>query len=224
MKTSQHLIVSGSIFTLILILWPLLMAIAQPEGSIEDELYWITQNITLQKLKFFFALLISPALIYLMLSQVLHVPKVDKISMRSAMIFLAVYTTLVTISYSSQMILLPALLESGMTHEAKIWYFDSPYSIPYFINQTGYFFWALAAIVLFFRFRVYSGMIRYFSLIYTASAFLSIIAFLGLVMNIGWMKLMTFPSGLLLLPVGIMSVVWGVKEGKQRESQKTHPK
>jgi hypothetical protein len=214
MKSSQHLIVSGSIFTLILILWPLLMAIAQPEGSIEDELHWITQHLTLHKLKFFFALLISPALIYLMLSQVLHVPKVDKISMRSAMIFLAVYAALVAISYSSQMILLPALLEAGMMHEAKIWYFETSYSIPYFINQSGYFFWAIAAIVLFFRFRSHLGMIRYFSLIYSVSAVLSIIAFLGLVADIGWMKLMTFPSGLLLLPVGVLSVVWGVRENR----------
>ncbi len=216
MKTSKHLIVSGSIFTLILILWPLLMAIGQPEGQPEDELLWIAENLTLHKLKFFFALLISPALIYLMLTQVLHVPKVDKISMRSAMIFLAVYATLATISYSSQLILLPALIEAGLIQEAKIWYFETPYSVPYFINQTGYFFWAIAASVLFFRFRMHPGIIRYFSLIYTVSAVLSIIAFLGLVMDIGWMKLMTFPSGLLLLPVGIMSVVWGIRENRSR--------
>jgi hypothetical protein len=216
MKSSQHLIYSGIAFTLILTLWPLLMAISQPEGSLEDELHWITQNLTQHKIKFFFALLISPALVYMMLSQVLHVPKVDKISMRSAMIFLAVYATLVTISYSSQLILLPALIEAELINEAKIWYFETPYSVPYFINQSGYFFWAIAASVLFFRFRMHHGMIRYFSLLYTVSAVLSIIAFLGLVMDIGWMKLMTFPSGLLLLPVGIMSVIWGIRENRSR--------
>jgi hypothetical protein len=213
MKTNQHLIISGMLFTVILILWPLLMAIAQPEGSTEEELRWILQHLTLHKFKFFLAMLISPALIYMMLTQVLHVPKVDKISMRSAMIFLAVYATLVTISYASQAILLPTLLEAGFLHEAKFWYFESSYSITYFINQTGYFFWAIAAIVLFFRFRVQFGMVRYLSLIYTTSAVLSVIAFVGLIMDIEWMKLMTFPSGMLLLPVGVMSAVWGVKEG-----------
>jgi hypothetical protein len=214
MKTKQHLIISGILFTVILILWPLLMAIAQPEGSTEEELRWVLQHLSLHRIKFFLAMLISPALIYMMLTQVLHVPKVDKISMRSAMIFLSVYAALVSTSYASQAILLPALLEAGLMQEAKIWYFEPPYSIPYFINQTGYFFWAIAAIVLFFRFRMQSGTIRYLSVIYTTSAVLSIIAFVGLVVNIEWMKLMTFPSGMLLLPVGTMSVIWGVRESR----------
>jgi len=43
-EPKNHLIISGIIFTLILILWPLLMAISQPSGTFEEQLRWVAEN------------------------------------------------------------------------------------------------------------------------------------------------------------------------------------
>ena len=79
----------------------------------------------------------------------------------------------------------------------------------------GYCFWGIAAIALFFgTFRVprLSGLIAAF---YILSAILSMFAFAGLLFESQAFMRLTMPSGLVLLPVGVLTVVWGV--------QKDHP-
>jgi len=127
-------------------------------------------------------------------------------------VFLTVYVALNCISYGSQVVLVPKLLASGMYDQLTLWYFGSEVSIAYFLNQTGYFFWAIGTLVLFSRFVTQKGMIRYISILYVVSAVLSIVAFVGLVINNSTLNSMTFPSGLLLLPVGAMTVVWGLRD------------
>jgi hypothetical protein len=211
MKTNKHLIISGIIFLIILAIWPLLMAISQPSGTLEEQLKWVAENTNHMKWQFFLALLISPAIIYLMVAQLTIAGIADKVLLRLGMIFLAVYAALNCISYGSQVVLVPKLLEAGMYDQLALWYFGSEVSIAYFLNQTGYFFWAIGTLVLFSRFITQKGMIRYISILYVVSAVLSIVAFVGLILDNAALNSMTFPSGLLLLPVGIMTVVWGVK-------------
>jgi len=55
-------------------------------------------------------------------------------------------------------------------------------------------------------------MIRYLTLIYILSAVLSIVAFAGLRIDNMSLNSMTLYSGLVLIPVGIMTTVWGIKE------------
>jgi hypothetical protein len=210
-KPNNHLIISGIIFTLILILWPMLMAISQPSGTLEEQLRWVAENTNHMKWQFSLALLISPAIIYLMTAQLAAAGIADKVLLRLGMIFLAVYVALNCVSYGSQVVLVPRLLASGMYDQLTLWYFGSEVSIAYFLNQTGYFFWAIGTLALFPRFITQKGMIRYISILYVVSAVLSIVAFFGLVLNNTAMNSMTFPSGLLLLPVGVMTVIWGVK-------------
>lgn len=210
-KPNNHLIISGIIFTLILVLWPLLMAISQPSGTLEEQLRWVAENTNHMKWQFFLALLISPALIYLMAAQLTAANIADKVLLRLGMIFLTVYVALNCISYGSQLVVIPKLLEAGMYDQLGLWYFGSEVSVAYFLNQMGYFFWAVGTLVLFSCFVLQKGVIRYISILYVVSAVLSIVAFLGLVLNSAAMNSMTFPSGLLLLPVGVMTVIWGVK-------------
>ena len=217
-ETNNHLISSGVIFTLILILWPILMAISQPSGTLEEQLKWVADNTNHMKWQFILAMLISPAIIYLMAAQLTIANIGDKVLLRMGMIIMAVYAALNCISYGSQVVLVPKLLEAGMLDQLALWYFGSEVSIAYFLNQTGYFFWAIGTLVLFSGFLSQKGMIRYISILYVFSAVLSIVAFVGLALNNAAMNSMTFPSGLLLLPVGVMTVVWGVKS-KQIESK-----
>ncbi len=76
----------------------------------------------------------------------------DKVLLRLGMIFMAVYAALNCISYGSQVVLVPKLLEAGMQDQLAL------------------------------------------------------------------MNSMTFPGGLLLLPVGVMTVVWGVKSKRSISS------
>jgi hypothetical protein len=211
-EPKNHLIISGIIFTLILILWPLLMAISQPSGTFEEQLRWVAENTNHMKWQFFLALLISPSIVYLMSSQLAKADIADKVMLQVGTVFLTVYVALNCISYGSQVVLVPKLLASGMYDQLTLWYFGSEVSIAYFLNQTGYFFWAIGTLVLFSRFVTQKGMIRYISILYVVSAVLSIVAFVGLVINNSTLNSMTFPSGLLLLPVGAMTVVWGLRD------------
>jgi hypothetical protein len=211
-EPKNHLIISGIIFTLILILWPLLMAISQPSGTFEEQLRWVAENTNHMKWQFFLALLISPSIVYLMSSQLAKADIADKVMLQVGTVFLTVYVALNCISYGSQVVLVPKLLASGMYDQLTLWYFGSEVSIAYFLNQTGYFFWAIGTLVLFSRFVTQKGMIRYISILYVVSAVLSIVAFIGLVINNSTLNSMTFPSGLLLLPVGAMTVVWGLRD------------
>jgi hypothetical protein len=211
-EPKNHLIFSGIIFTLILILWPLLMAISQPSGTFEEQLRWVADNTNHMKWQFSLAMLISPAIIYLMVAQLTIANIADKVLLRLGMIFLSVYVALNCISYGSQVVLVPKLLEAGLYDQLALWYFGSEVSISYFLNQTGYFFWAIGTLVLFSRYITQKGMIRYISILYVVSAVLSIVAFIGLVINNSTLNSMTFPSGLLLLPVGAMTVVWGLRD------------
>ena len=217
MKENNHLIISGIIFLIVLSLWPLLMAISQPSGNFEDQIRWVAENTNHMKWQFFLALLISPSIVYLMAAQLTAAGIPEKVFKIPGMVFLAVYVALNCISYGSQIVLVPKLLEAGLYDQLALWYFGSEVSVAYFLNQTGYLFWAIATLVLFSRFISQKGMIRYISILYMVSAALSILAFIGLVLNNAALNSMTFPSGLLLLPVAVITLIWGVKGRKYED-------
>ena len=216
MKTGKHLIISGILFTIVLFLWPVFMAAFQPQGTIDNHFVWIHNNAGIYKLQFFFAFLLSPSIIYLMYSQLNLYPAGNKIELMTGTIFLAGYLVLNSISYASQMTIVPLMIEAGLTGQAKVWYFSSPTSIAYFLNQTGYCFWALGALILFTRLVKEKGTIKYISIIYMLSAILSVAAFAGLIIENKTLNSMTLYSGLVLIPVGIMSVIRGVKVNKSK--------
>ena len=203
---------SGIIFSIVLFSWPLFMALFQPTGSEEEQLNSILSHLFIYKLQFINAFLIGPSLIYMMLVQLQKNPRGGRIYTKMGKMFLALYLVSVSISYGSQFILFPGLLKTGLLEQTKVWYFGSFSSIPYFFNQLGYFFWALGALLLFSRGIRLKGMLKYLSLLYVASAILSILAFVGFILHHKAINSMTLISGLLLIPTGVMTFIWGFRE------------
>jgi len=224
MKSNRHLIISGIIFTIVLFLWPVFMGISQPQGSVIEQLNWIKSHSIIYKIQFFFAFLISPSIIYLMLSQLDKYPHDNNISKRLGYLFITGYFVLNSISYASQIIIVPRFVDSGLLEQAKVWYFMSATSISYFINQMGYCFWGIGAMILFVRLIKEKGIIKYLSFIYVVSAVLSIIAFTGLLLENETINSMTLYGGLVLTPVGIMTIIWGLQEKKKIKRNGTQPK
>lgn len=217
MTSKKQLFLSSLLFSLCLSAWPVLMAIAQPQGTlIEEKFQWILQNQAVFKLQFFLAFLISPLLIYMMIGQLRHSKIAFGRSEAAGYLFLGVYAVLCSISYGAQFVLVPELIRQKMDVIAQVAYFDSGTSVSYFLNQTGYFFWAIGAIVLFHPFLYRNGPVKSIAVIYMVSAALSILAFIGLVLENKLLNMMTFISGISLLPVGILSMLWSNKSPSEQ--------
>ncbi len=212
MNAKRNLIVSGALFTVVLTAWPLMMAVTGPTGDIGQQLQWVAGHSFFFKMQFLLALLIAPAIVYLMLAQLNKLQRTDNVSRRFGMVFLTAYVVLNSVSYASQAVLLPRFLAAGEMGLAKAWYFASPASVAYFINQMGYCFWGIAAIALFFevlRGQRLPGLIAAF---YVLSALLSIMAFAGLLFDSPALMRLTMPGGLVLFPVGILTMAWGMQK------------
>jgi|GEM_PF-641003 len=216
MSIHQHRVVSGTMFTVVLCLWPLFMALAPHDGTVSEQFQWIQAHRPLHIAQFVFALLLSPTLVYLMLAQIGPVLTRDSIPVRLGMFFLTAYLVLNSIAYGSQLVVLPHLIERGTEAQAILWSMNSPTSLIYFLNQMGYCFWGGGTLLLFYHRVAVPGMIRVVSLIYLISATLSILAFVGLILANPTLNSFTLYSGLLLLPVGIITVVWGWQDSKHQ--------
>jgi len=212
MGQNKNLLISSILFTFLLVIWPLFMAVSQPSGSNTEKFEWILQNLTLFKVQFFFAFLISPVIIYLMVSQLQAYGIPGKDFPISAIIFLGGYFVLSSISYGAQFSYVPYLIQNNSTDIARLFYFNSTGSFTYFLNQMGYLFWAAGGFILFSGFIFKAGKLRAVSILYTFSAFLSILAFLGLILNNEFLNSLTVLSGIILLPVGIISIIWSLKQ------------
>jgi hypothetical protein len=211
MKTSRHLIISSIILLILLIAWPILMVISSPSGSIEEQLQWVSANVVLYKTQFFLAFLIAPAIIYMMLVQI-RWAKSRGLFTCIGLIFLSAYAVLVSIAYGSQAMLIPKLLASGLTEQARVWYFGAPFSITFFIDLTGYFFWALGTLCIFSTLIFRKGLLMLIGILYILAAVLSIVAFLGLLFESKVMVSMTMPSGLLIIPVAVITLIAGLRK------------
>lgn len=212
MNAKRNLIVSGALFTVVLTTWPLMMAVAGPTGGIGQQLQWVAGHPLFFKMQFILALLIAPAIVYMMLAQLSRLQTYDNVSRRFGMVFLAAYVVLNSISYASQAVLLPRFLAAGETELAKAWYFATPASIAYFMNQLGYCFWGIAAFSLFFAVLHGKGVPRVIAALYFLSALLSTMAFAGLLFDSRALMHLTMPSGLVLFPVGILTMAWGMQK------------
>lgn len=216
MKDDNHLALSGILFTLVLVAWPVMMALASPAGNVDLQLLWVRGHLALFRGQMVLALLIAPALLYMMLAQLRRLA-VGGVALRLGLLFLAAYLVLTSVSYASQAILVPRFLAAGRLEAARSWLFSAPGSIAFFLDQLGYCFWGAAAIVLFFRAWNWQGLSALIAGFYLLSAALSILAFAGLLLDVPGLMAMTLPSGLVLLPVGVLTVFWGRQARKSDE-------
>jgi len=214
----KHLVISGVLFSIVLFTWPVLMALSGTKGTLTEQFTWITDHITMFRIQFLMAFLLSPSILYLLITQLtfakkVHEPSTPETSIGEIMgfLFLAAYLVLNSISYASQVIVVPRLIEAGRLELAEFWYFNAEGAVAYFLNQMGYFFWAAGSFILFVSFLNRPGILRLISAILVLSAVLSVFAFAGLITGNQGLNNLTFFSGIVLLPVGILGIIQGVK-------------
>jgi len=212
MNLNRQLILSGSLFTVVLFLWPVVMLLAQPGGTPVEQLDWIAGHLALHRIQYLLAAFIGPMTLYMMLVQQEKMSLSGTLARRLGWLFLTVYLALVSMAYLAQVVLLPGLLSEGYSVAAGICYFNAPASISYFLDQLGYCFWGIGVLILFIPFIRSKGIPRVLGWLYLFSGLLSILAFLGLVMESKTMNTLTLYSGLALLPAGILTAIWGVRE------------
>jgi hypothetical protein len=203
----------GILFTVVVLLWPILMTASEITGSVEEQLGQISEAPGLFMANFFWASLIAPSILVLMLTfaRYTETRKQTPLLYRLSLLFLAGYFVFVSISYVSQYAYLPRLLAEGNTELAFAWYFGNESSRPYFLNQLGYSLFGIAAILIGYKMFNEPLLPRLIGIVLWASGLLCLLAFLGLILLIPGQGLVSILSGLLTLPVGILSILWGRK-------------
>ncbi len=214
-KSVKRLMAGSIIFTIVLCLWPVMMLIFPPIENTELYVTWISGHLNAYRFQFLFAFLIAPAFLFMAVTQYQMLGEPFSGTGMLGFLFLSAYLVSVSISYGSQLVILPRLIHDGDAGEIPFWLFSSQGSIAYFLNQLGYFFWSCGIIPLFISQLRRKGIPGKISLIYFCSAVLSIIAFAGLLFDSATLNSLTLPAGLLLLPTGVMSVLWAVRMRKQ---------
>lgn len=211
-SSAKALFWGGIVFTLIVAIWPVLMVASDLQGTVEEQLTQIAEAPGLFMANFFIASLIAPALVALMLTFTsVKLEKTTPLLDRIGSLFLGGYFVLVTLSYTAQYAFLPRLLAAGEMELAKLWFFEGPASIPYYLNQLGYALFGASAFFIGYKLLFEGGAPRLIGIALWVSGLLSWMAFFGLALQIEPQGLLSILSGLLTLPVGIMSILWGRK-------------
>ncbi|MBI9097553.1 MAG: hypothetical protein JEY91_03695 [Spirochaetaceae bacterium] len=212
-KLGSALIINGIVFSIIIFLWPITMVLAPgAEGSISEQLREIALHPVSYQLSFILASVIGPSILSLMLiySMFIETKKTTVIFSLMGIIFMIPYVVFVTISYTSQYIYFINLLNSDVNSAAQ-WYFGNFNSLPYYLNQLGYTFFALGGIFIGYRYCFDRGIKKAFGIILEICSLLSIIAFIGLALGNKFLNTATLISGLLTLPFGIFAIIIGMK-------------
>lgn len=210
-QSGRVLLYSGTALALVVLLWPPLMLLGQPTGTVEEQLSTIADDPALYKLNFFVASLIAPAVVVVLTVLALFAPAEKETPVLDVLgvLLLAPYVVLVSIAYTSQYTILHALLVADRTEEAAVWLFENTHSVPYFLNQLGYTFFAVSALLVGYKYLSESGLVKGIGVLLWASGLLSIVAFLGLALQNELLNLSTFLSGVLIVPVGVLVALWG---------------
>jgi len=209
----KYLIWGGIIYTAILLLWPVFMFMGIG-GPIEQQLAFISLHPAIHILGFFFAFLIAPAFGFIMIMTLESIEGKNRALYNFSLIFFAVYAVLVSISYSAQFALVPRLLRSGMTGIAAQWYFNTPDSIAGFFNQMGYSILIIPMMLWAIELLKQKGVLKVTAVFLILSSALQLGAFIGMIADIPELSFLTLPSGLMVLPLGVLSVLYGLKLNK----------
>ncbi|MCX7710879.1 MAG: hypothetical protein N2484_13660 [Clostridia bacterium] len=215
-KHSRNIMISGAIYSVIIILWPVFMALsASAAGTLEEKIMMIGERGTLYYLNFVFASLIAPSIV-VFIAVISGLYRRDKLSFYDTMgmVLLVAYSVLISISYISQYAILPKLISRRRFEEAMLWFFENTDSLAYFFNQMGYCLFGIGVLLVFRELLAAKGLIRAVGVIFYTSGILSVVAFVGLLMQNKMLNSTTIFSGLLLVPVGILGIIAEVKNRK----------
>ena len=216
-KRASLLLYGGAALLTVIVLWPIFMIASQIDGTIEEQLLLLSSDSTLYKINFFIASLIAPVFLFVLLMLALFVETGRKTSVLNILgaVFLIPYLILVSISYTSQYVLLPSLLEENNIETARLWLFDNPDSITYYLNQLGYLFLALAMCAIGWKYLFEKGLFKIAGILLWLSGILSVIAFAGLAAGSSTINAATFLSGFLILPFAVVIVLIGWRMRKK---------
>ncbi len=218
---SRNLIISGSIFTFIILLWPVFMALSDGNaGSLEEKVLEISKDGAVYYIGFVNASLIAPSA-FALISIVSGLYRKEKKDLFDTIgiVLLIGYCILNSISYISQYSILPRLITAGKINEAIEWLFDKD-SLIYFLNQMGYSLFGMGVIIIFKGFLRAKGIEKILGLIFCISGALSILAFIGLLLQNELLNMLTIFSGLLMVPAGVLTVILGAKKAEQKRNVK----
>lgn len=211
---NQRLSILSIVFLLILISWPVLSYYSLPEGNnFIEQLTSISNDPVLYMINFIVAFLIVPSLIF-MLYEFYKSITIDHWSPQIKLLFslYIIYFVLIGISYASQFLYLPYLIEYSGFNDSLEWYFYNTESICYFINQTAYMIWGIATLLIFTRFLFTNTLLFFTVKILTLSALTQIIATIGLYTGHSSLNSLTFYSGILLFPAAILILIYSLKK------------
>ncbi len=210
-KSASLLFFGGAALVLVIVLWPVFMAASHFDGTIEEQLEFLTADPTMYIINFFIASLIAPVFLVAMLTLAFFIETGRKTPFLNILgvVSLAPYFVLVTIAYTSQYIFLPTLLHGNNLEFAQLWLFDNPDSLIYYLNQLGYMFLAIAMCCIGWKYLFEKGLFRFAGILLWASGVLSAVAFLGLVIGSPILNAATFLSGFLILPFAVIVTVIG---------------
>lgn len=211
--TRNSLVFGGTLYTIVVLLWPIFMVLSQTKGDIQEQLLIISNSPTTYIVNFIVASLIAPTISFILLTIAFYIQtkKETPILNNFGAFLLGPYVTLVSIAYTTQYTLLQSFITGGKLKEAELWYFGNQDSIPYFINQLGYTFFALSALFIGYKLLFEQGLPKALGILLWISGLLSIIAFIGLIMKNEVINSITIISGLFIVPIGIIAAIWGMR-------------
>lgn len=208
---SIHVVISSSLLIVVLIAWVSFMALNPLLGTHSDQLRNLAEQWQNFRLNFAIALTIAPVFLYFMVSLHQLVSPSVSITKITGYTIAMFYVVAATFSYGAQLTLVPYYLNQDAIFMAELWYFFNPDSLAYFINQTGYAFWAVAVLVLFWSLFKREGIERWLGALFILSAITSLMAYAGLLAGVPALSFLTLISGVLTLPIAILALVLAIK-------------
>lgn len=212
-KSGKLLIIFGILFTVILLADLFFMTTGVPmNGDISAQFETILKNISAYKTAYFFAALIGPFNVVLMILITFFVqtekatPKFNSVST----FFLIPYLILVSIAYISQFTYFTDTLLINLKL-ARNWYFGNFHSLVKLIHQLGYTFFALSSLLMSYRFSMAKGFYKFFGIYMQIRSFFYIIAFAGLIAGNQLINSFTIGGLFLTLFFGIIAIILGKK-------------
>lgn len=208
------MVVSSSLLIVALTAWVIFMLLNPLSGTYLNQLRNLAEHWQIFRLSFIVALTIAPVFLYFMISlHQLFLPfvSITKITGYTISVF---YAVAATASYGAQLTLVPYYLNQNKFFMAELWYFFNPDSLAYFINQTGYALWAVAVILLFWSLVKREGIERWLGVLFLLSAIISLAAYTSLLAGVKTLDLLTLISGVLTLPIAMLSLILAIKRLK----------
>lgn len=201
---------SALVFSLILIAWPIFAALTITSGSIPEQIRAVQDSTALHVTNFLVALCIAPSMLVMLVRMFPFLgirPSRGYITL--VILFYVLYLLLISISYGSQVFYLPFILKMYPDPFVEKWFFYNNESMPFAINQTGYLCWSIATLLYMIPAITKAKAVFFIALlVFLISSVLQIIATIGFYASIPEIAGLTFYSGLLMLPAGILVLVY----------------